>query len=195
MLSRAEIIKYLKSGKLSFDPRIKPEQVDQVSVDLHLGTKFTIFKDPPNYLPAIHVDPSLWDSDLWENRDGNTFRLAPNQRVLAQTLERIQIPNDLVGFVEGRSSWARVGVTIHVTAPKLDPGFNATITLEMVNFGKVAVDLRAGIDKPAQVMFFKLSSPLKRAELYGASAKDVFQYQSGPIPRRQAARAEPAPRR
>jgi len=58
----------------------------------------------------------------------------------------------LVGLVEGRSSYARVGVTVHVTAPKIDPGFTAPITLEMANFGKVAVELRAGVDIPAQLI-------------------------------------------
>lgn len=72
----------------------------------------------------------------------------PGGFVLAQTLERVYTPPDLVGFVEGRSSWARIGVTIHVTAPKIDPGFDATITLEMGNFGKIPVELRAGVDEP-----------------------------------------------
>ena len=73
--------------------------------------------------PAIHVDPSLWTSaDLWEHQETDTYRLNPGQFVLAQTLERVRIPPDLVGLVEGRSSWARVGVTIHVTAPKIGSG-------------------------------------------------------------------------
>jgi dCTP deaminase len=92
----------------------------------------------------------------------------------------------VVGLLEGRSSFARVGVTIHVTAPKIDPGFDATITLEMANFGRVAVDLRAEIDRPAQLMLLQLSTPLAEADLYGASPSDVFQGQMDPIPRRRA---------
>jgi dCTP deaminase len=86
--------------------------------------------------------------------------------------------------VEGRSSWARVGVTIHVTAPKIDPGFDAPITLEMANFGKVAVELRAGVDKPAQLMLLKVTTPLEPAELYGTGKDDRFQGQTAPIPRK-----------
>src|SRR5262249_6835522 len=96
---------------------------------------------------------------------------------------RVRIPPDLVGLVEGRSSWARVGVTIHVTAPKIDPGFDGRITLEMVNFGRVAVDLRAGVDEPAQLMPLQVSTPLGDLELYGKGEQDVFQYQADTVPR------------
>ena len=159
----------------------------QVSIDLLLGRKFTTFKDPPPaYLTAIHVDHSLWNShDLWDHQEAETFRLQPGEFVLAHTLETICLPDDLVGLVEGRSSWARVGVSIHVTAPKIDPGFDATITLEMFNFGKVPVELRAGIDMPAQLMLLPVSTPLKKPELYGHGEHDKFQHQDSPIPRKK----------
>jgi dCTP deaminase len=186
ILSRADILAYLESGKLKFDPAIGPDRVAQVSVDLLLGRKFTMFRQPPAYLPAINVDHSLWDSaDLWNHVEQDTFRLQPGGFVLAHTLERICIPDDVVGLVEGRSSWARVGISIHVTAPKIDPGFDATITLEMFNFGKIAVELRAGVDKPAQLMLLKVSTPLKEQELYGHGEHDRFQHQSAPLPQKQ----------
>ena len=156
LLSKPDILEYLRTGKLRFDPPVAEDRVSQVSVDLRLGKKFTTFKKPPGYLPCINVDKSLWEwADLWEHRESDAFR-----------------------FVEGRSSWARIGVTIHVTAPKIDPGFNAAITLEMANFGKIAVELRAGTDEPAQLM-------LPEADLYGASEKDTFQGQTDPIPHRR----------
>jgi len=69
LLSKPDILAYLREGKLRFDPSIGEDRVAQVSVDLKLGNKFTTFKQPPHYLPCIHVDPSLWDSaDLWEHR-------------------------------------------------------------------------------------------------------------------------------
>lgn len=184
MLSRADLLEYVRTKRLVFTPEIEPDQIAQVSIDLRLGRKFTTFKDPPKYITSIRVDNSLWDSaDLWSHDEADSFCLRPNQLVLAQTLEKVRIPNDVVGFIEGRSSWARVGVTIHVTAPKVDPGFDATITLEMVNFGRVPVDMRATTDRPAQLMLFRLSKPLAATELYGTRSTDVFQYQQDPIPR------------
>ena len=184
VLSNPDLLKYIRAGRIRFDPPIDEARVAQVSIDLTLGRKFTSFKQPPGYLPAIHVDPSLWESaDIWDHSEQDVYRLEPGQFVLAQTLERVYIPADLVGLVEGRSSYARVGVTVHVTAPKIDPGFDASITLEMANFGKVAVDLRAGIDVPAQLIFLRLSKAIRAADLYGTRKGDRFQHQTDPIPR------------
>lgn len=183
ILSRKDLLECLESGKLKFDPPINEDRVAQVSVDLALGRKFTTFKAPPKYLTSVNVDHSLWESaDLWTHVEQDTFRLNPGEFVLAHTLERVCIPHDMVGLVEGRSSWARIGVSIHVTAPKIDPGFDATITLEMFNFGKIPVELRAGVDKPAQLMLVKLTTPLNPDELYGTGTHDKFQHQSAPLP-------------
>jgi dCTP deaminase len=183
ILSRSDILTYLDEGKIGFDPAINRDQVAQCSVDLHLGNRFTVFKVPPAYLTSIQVDKSLWESeDLWQHYEQDEFLLNPGGFVLAQTLESVYIPPDLVGLVEGRSSWARIGVTIHVTSPKIDPGFNSHITLEMSNLGLVPVKLRAGIDQPAQLMFVKLSSPVAECDLYGTGPDDMFQGQESPIP-------------
>lgn len=186
VLSRPDILDYLEAGSIRFEPAVSSDRVKQVSVDLKLGHKFTIFKECPGYLPVIVCNSSLWRSaDLWEHQEKDTFRLEPGQFVLAHTLETVTLPNDLVGLVEGRSSFARIGVTIHLTAPKIDPGFSGTITLEMANFGKVPVDLRAEIDEPAQLILMRLSQPLPPEDTYGASNGDVFQYQTEPIPRKK----------
>lgn len=190
ILSKADILQYLADGRLKIDPAVGPESVAQVSVDLRLGRKFTRFREPPAYLSAIHVDHSLWKSaDLWEHTEAGEFRLMPGGFVLAQTLERVSIPHDLVGLVEGRSSWARVGISIHVTAPKIDPGFDAQITLEMFNFGKIPVDLRAEVDRPAQLMLLRVSTPLSTQELYGQGTHTTFQGQTSPIPHKPGSSA------
>jgi dCTP deaminase len=137
VLSRPDILEYLQAGKIRFEPSVSSDRVKQVSIDLRLGHKFTTFKNCPGYLPAIVCDSSLWESaDLWKHEELDSFKLEPGHFVLAHTLETVTIPNDLVGLVEGRSSFARIRVTIHLTAPKIDPGFSGTITLEMANFGK-----------------------------------------------------------
>ena len=186
VLSKPDILSYLDNRRLRFDPAVSVDRVAQVSVDLLLGRKFSTYRDRPAYLAAITIDPSLWTStDLWEHIETDMFRLPPGGFVLAQTLERVSIPNDLVGLVEGRSSWARVGISIHVTAPKIDPGWDGTITLEMFNFGKMTVELRAGIDQPAQLMLLQVSTPLEQKDLYGQAPGDQFFGQSTPIPHKK----------
>jgi dCTP deaminase len=174
----------IEKQRLRFDPSVSPEAVAQASVDLRLGHSFARFKkDVPKYLSAIKMDPSIWESrDLWDRETADEYRLSPKGFVVAQSLEFIHIPADLVGFVEGRSSWARLGVSVHVTAPKIDPGFKGTITFEMMNFGEVAIDLRAEIDQPAQLMLFRLSGELSPEELYGQLPGDIFYKQDKPIP-------------
>jgi dCTP deaminase len=85
-------------------------------------------------------------------------------------------------MVEGRSSLARLGIGIHLTAPKIDPGFKGNITLEMSNNGNVDVELVGGQSKICQLMFLKISTSLTEAEMYGADPGDVFANQRTPIP-------------
>ena len=71
-----------------------------------------------------------------------------------------------------------------MTAPKIDPGFNGTITLEISNLGNATVELVAEEDAPAQLILFKLTERLDDEDLYGANEDDMFQFQSEPIPPR-----------
>ena len=77
----------------------------------------------------------------------------------------------------------RFTVFKHVTAPKIDPGFIGRITLEMANFGNAPVELRARIDRPAQLLLAPVTTPLEESDQYGAHPTDVFQYQTSTIPR------------
>ena len=74
-----------------------------------------------------------------------TWRLEPGRFVVAQTLEFVEMPLDLSGRVEGRSRLARLGVGVHITAPKIDPGFRNRITLEMYNLGPWTIELTGGM--------------------------------------------------
>lgn len=185
VLSKKEILEYLADKRLRFDPEIDPANIEQVSIDLRLGRKFTRFRKTAKekYVGALRVDASLFQADLWENFEQDTFVLDPGSFVLAQTLEKVTLPNDLVGLVEGRSSWARTGVSVHVTAPKIDPTFSAVIALEMTNLSPHPILLRAGEDKPCQLMLLRTSSPIPDEDAYGTKDTHTFQGQDSPIPR------------
>jgi dCTP deaminase len=75
-----------------------------------------------------------------------------------------------------------MGVSIHITAPKIDPGFGGHITLEMANFGSMPIELVAQEDTPAQLILFKITTPLQENEAYGTGEGDSFQNQTSPIP-------------
>lgn len=87
--------------------------------------------------------------------DGAPISIRPGEFVLASTQETISIPATLVGQVEGKSSWARRGLLVHVTAGFIDPGFHGTITLEIVNLSSVNIYPRVG-QRIAQLVVHRL---------------------------------------
>ena len=182
-LSKPDIIRCLDDGVLVIDPRPDDDDIEQISVDLRLARGFSTFKSR-SHIAAIHVEPSLLkDSDLWEYHDKTSFVLRPGEFVLATTYERIQLPNNLMAWVEGRSTWARAGIGIHLTAPKIDPGFAGNIALEIVNMGPAGVELRSEIDAPAQLVFARISEPLGDSDTYGSAPGHQYQFQDTPLGR------------
>ncbi|OTC69202.1 dCTP deaminase, partial [Escherichia coli] len=80
---------------------------------------------------------------------------------LAVTLESVTLPADLVGWLDGRSSLARLGLMVHVTAHRIDPGWSGCIVLEFYNSGKLPLALRPGMLIGA-LSFEPLSGPAAR---------------------------------
>ncbi|HNS25832.1 MAG TPA: dCTP deaminase, partial [Methanobacteriaceae archaeon] len=89
---------------------------------------------------------------------GSPFIIHPGEFALATTYETVELPDDLVARVEGRSSMGRLGITMHVTAGYIDPGFRGKITLEISNIGKMPVALYSG-QRVCQIVFETMTSP------------------------------------
>lgn len=111
-------------------------RVQPASYDVALGSQFRVFP-----LSGIHIvdlnDPKSFE-DLTEEHnvapdDPEGFVLHPGELVLATTIEKVQIPDNMVARIEGKSSLGRIGLTAHITAGFIDPGFIGTVTLEMAN--------------------------------------------------------------
>ncbi|HBM12447.1 MAG TPA: dCTP deaminase, partial [Rhodospirillaceae bacterium] len=109
---------------------------------------------------------------------GDAFILQPKAFALGATRERVKIPDDLVGWLDGRSSLARIGLMVHATAHTLEPGWNGVITLEFFNAGNVALALRPGM-RVCAVSF----EPLTSSALNPYDRKEGAKYvnQSGPV--------------
>jgi len=123
---------------------LMPEQIQPASIDLRLGKTFLVPKpDATTHLDLREGVPNDYYQQV-ELAEGDCFVLHPNEFVLGTTLEWVRMPKHLAASVDGRSSIGRLGVCAHVTAGFIDPGFEGQITLEMVNFGKVAVKLWPG---------------------------------------------------
>lgn len=77
--------------------------------------------------------------------EDDVFYLHPGELALAVTLESVTLPDNLVGWLDGRSSLARLGLMVHVTAHRIDPGWHGQIVLEFYNSGKLPLALRPGM--------------------------------------------------
>lgn len=143
ILSDREIWMEISSGRLRFHPEIQPEQVVPSAVDLRLSDQFTTFVEPVAGVETTVGLARIENVEDVTTRYGNTqnipeggsFLLGPRKLVLAYTLEYITMPNYLAARVEGRSSLARLGISIHQTAPTVHATFEGQLRLEISNNG------------------------------------------------------------
>jgi len=164
-LSDVDIIRYLDEEKIIIEPRPPAQSISGVTVDVRLGNKFRVFEG--HNAPFIDISGPKTDVQTALNRvmsdeivlEGDQpFILHPGELALAMTLESLTLPADIVGWLDGRSSLARLGLMVHVTAHRIDPGWSGNIVLEFINAGKLPLALRAGMQIGA-LNFETLSSP------------------------------------
>ena len=136
ILSDGDIRQRLKSGELIIEP-IDDEQIQPASVDLRLSDHF--LKVDENRLEAIRLEEEV----AYENLHQERIVIPPHSFLLATSLERIRLPDDLTAFVEGRSSIGRIGLFIP-NAGWGDPGFEGTLTLELYNANRLPIRLQTG---------------------------------------------------
>lgn len=161
ILSDRDILERLRKGDIVISPEPDMQtQLQPASLDLRLGYDFQTF----NYTRQALIDPA--DPATFEQlttltqlEDGERFLVHPGEFVLATSLERVEIPGDLIARLEGRSSIGRLGIVIHSTAGYIDPGFKGKITLEISNLGRIAVALYPRM-RICQIAFEEMSSPV-----------------------------------
>ena len=144
ILSDKQILKYVKEGRLVIKPFSK-KQIGPSGVDFRVGDQYV------RLLPGSRYRSKTY------NKVEKVSILA-NDRVLLSTLERVEMPNDLVGLVNLRSSYARLGLTIAPTV--IDAGFKGKLTFIVVG-SSFPVELEVG-DRFWHIVFIK-SSPSHRA--------------------------------
>lgn len=144
-----DIIKHLEDGIIGISPSPKSDMISGLTVDIRLGNKFRVFED--HAAPYIDLSGKKSDieaalqsvmSDEIEIPEDKAFFLHPGELALAMTLESVKLPANIVGWLDGRSSLARLGLMVHVTAHRIDPGWNGNIVLEFFNSGKLPLALK-----------------------------------------------------
>jgi len=148
-LSDIDIEECLSKGQIAISPPPDRSMISGVSVDIRLGNEFRVFQDhTAPYIDLSGPKPEMQKamnsvmSDEIYIPDGDAFFLHPGELALAVTLESVTLPDNIVGWLDGRSSLARLGLMVHVTAHRIDPGWSGQIVLEFYNSGKLPLALR-----------------------------------------------------
>jgi dCTP deaminase len=159
VLSDGTIRRLVDEGRIRIDPW-DPGMVQPASVDLRLGTSFRVFHN--HRAAAIDLnDPPANLTEQVEVAEGEAFVIHPGEFVLGRTQEYVEMPDDVVSRIEGKSSVGRLGLIVHATAGFVDPGFKGTLTLEITNLTRIPIKLYPGLPI-AQLSFMTLDAPAER---------------------------------
>lgn len=176
VLSDRTIREELAKGRIVIDP-LAERAIQPASVDLRLGRKFRVFRQHKIGYVDVKDDPSAL-ADLVDIDELNPFYLHPGEFALGVTLERIELPADIVGRLDGKSSLGRLGLVVHSTAGWVDPGWKGHLTLELSNLLQLPITLYAGM-LVSQISFLRLSSPAEHP--YGSTVlRSKYQGQDEP---------------
>ena len=143
ILSDGDIDHIIKSGKAFLVNPYNDEMLQPNSVDLTLGDE----------LKKINGK----SIDLRQS----SYKIKPHEFLLGSTLEKVNIPYDLVGHIDGKSSLGRLGVFIHVSSGFIDSGFSGNVTLEIYNCSDKEFELYHGMSI-CQIVFQTLTSPVRK---------------------------------
>ncbi|MGB3304747.1 MAG: dCTP deaminase [Thermomicrobiales bacterium] len=161
VLSDRDILKALEDGWIKIDPMPDMrQQLGSISVDFRLGTTFMVFEHSRHSFIDPRRPQSIGEAmRTIEVADDEPFIMQPGDFALASTMESLELPDNLLARLEGRSSIARLGITVHSTAALFEPGWTGTATMELSNLGRMAVALYPGM-RICAFSFEPVSSPV-----------------------------------
>ncbi len=161
VLSDVDIRRYQELGKIKITPELPQEQRGSCSVDFRLGNEFSVFEHSRHAFIDLKERTAI--QDLMRTitvPTGEPFILQPHEFALAITEETLELDDDVLGRLEGRSSLGRIGIIVHGTAGLFDPGWIGRATLELSNLGRMPVALYPGM-RICSFTFEQLSSPVE----------------------------------
>src|ERR1700732_2285061 len=191
ILAQVNLRAAVEAGQIGFDPLLEDRQWGEASVDLRLGFSFTKLEKAPGLIVSVADGlGALGRSGFFTTKelkpkdefgDPENFILHPDSFILAMTYESIKVPKNMIALIEGRSTYARVGLSMHQTAPWIQPGWSGSIILEMMNNGPLDIKLTPLIDRPCQLTFFELKTELPSEMAYGARESEPYQDPTHPL--------------
>lgn len=180
ILSDRDIKKAIKKGRIKITP--EPDfaiQLGSCSIDFHLGNKFRVFKH--SSYPYIDLRGLIETNELMKEivvKKAQPFIMQPGDFALATTVENLDLADDLLGRIEGRSSLGRLGIIVHGTASIFDPGWTGRPTMELGNLGVMPVALYPGM----RICAFTFEEVSSKVEIpYRKKKGSKYAYQKSPL--------------
>ncbi|CAN5548019.1 dCTP deaminase [soil metagenome] len=180
ILSDRSLREQLAAGRIVIDP-LDESLIQPSSIDVRISNLFRVFRNHTAGVIDVKQDLTRL-TELVEIEGDEPFMLHPGEFVLGSTFERLAVPDDLVGRIEGKSSLGRLGLLIHSTAGFIDAGFDGHITLELANVASLPITLYPGMNI-GQVSFVQMTTAADAPYGSGASGSK-YQGQRGPTPSR-----------
>jgi dCTP deaminase len=142
ILTRDVILAEVAAGRIVIDP-FSPDRVGPASIDLHLGDEIRVMEGGPDVIAV--TDDADYRTVTQVRRLDAPYVLRPGETIHAITRERLRLPPDVAGWLEGRSRYARLGLMIHVTSGFIAPGVDSRQVLEMSNVAGRPLAIHAGV--------------------------------------------------
>ena len=160
VLSDGTIRRLVDEGRIVIKPW-DPSLVQPASVDLRLGDSFRVFHNHRASAIDLRDGPPEGLTEAVETTAEEGFVIHPGEFCLGRTAEWVELPEDVVARIEGKSSLGRLGLIVHATAGFIDPGWKGTLTLELNNLTRVPIKLYPGL-LIAQLSFMALDQAAER---------------------------------
>jgi len=136
--------------------------------DVRIAPEFKIFTNINNTV----LDPKDLDESSFVDYEGDVCIIPPNSFILSRTIEKIQIPKNVLAIFMAKSTYARIGIVVGVTP--LEPGWQGTVTIEISNTTPLPAMVYAN-EGIGQLLFFESD---EQCETTYADRLGKYQYQS-----------------
>lgn len=114
ILTHDEIVRRVQEGEIGIDP-FDERAIGPASVDLHLANQFRVFRRVREIFHVVEDVPYEDVTEVITIPDDDYFVLMPGETAHGITRERIRLPDDVCGWLQGRSRFARIGLMVHIT--------------------------------------------------------------------------------
>lgn len=174
ILSDKTIKEYIDSGRIQITPEFYYEDITPAGVRVYLGPE-ALVAVPGQTVSLTNPTELIYEKIDLTRSEG--YLLEPGAFILAATQEKFCTSRDLLIFLDGRSTVARLGLTTHITAAVIDGKYEIpkSIVLEMKNLGNFNIVLHAG-DPIGNVYFEELSEEVEQ------EIQDRYKVQDGVRP-------------